>query len=253
MSNIWNTLSSINVNKHTEKIGELTYLSWAWAWGTLMDHFPTARYQFTDFRDTSGNITDILTYPDATCSVECTLTIGDISRTMWLPVMDYKHKAIPNPSSRQISDNKMRCLTKCIGMFGLGHYIYAGHDLPPNTHGKPLHPPQAIPVKTHTNGIAKENESQTTTQNGLLGDQTESGDFEYSNFKDSKVLVGYGRQNGDTYFECFNDEYIKIAKQVDFWDMRANNEAQTQHLQILKAYLKYVSSVDSKQPIGQTK
>ena len=27
----------------------------------------------------------------------------------------------------------MRCLTKCIGMFGLGHYIYAGEDLPPDS------------------------------------------------------------------------------------------------------------------------
>ena len=24
----------------------------------------------------------------------------------------------------------MRCLVKCLAMFGLGHYIYAGEDLP---------------------------------------------------------------------------------------------------------------------------
>ena len=24
----------------------------------------------------------------------------------------------------------MRCLTKCMAMFGLGHYIYAGEDIP---------------------------------------------------------------------------------------------------------------------------
>ena len=35
-----------------------------------------------------------------------------------------------NPTSRQISDAKMRCLVKCIAMFGLGHYIFAGEDLP---------------------------------------------------------------------------------------------------------------------------
>ena len=49
---------------------------------------------------------------------------------MWLPVMDYKNQAIANPTARQISDTKMRCLVKCISMFGLGHYIYAGEDLP---------------------------------------------------------------------------------------------------------------------------
>tara|TARA_R100000329_G_scaffold149657_1_gene140714 strand:- start:98 stop:562 length:465 start_codon:yes stop_codon:yes gene_type:complete len=49
---------------------------------------------------------------------------------MWLPVMDYKNNAVENPSARQVSDTKMRCLVKCLAMFGLGHYIYAGEDLP---------------------------------------------------------------------------------------------------------------------------
>ena len=49
---------------------------------------------------------------------------------MWLPVMDNRNNAISNPTSRQISDAKMRCLVKCIAMFGLGHYIFAGEDLP---------------------------------------------------------------------------------------------------------------------------
>jgi len=49
---------------------------------------------------------------------------------MWLPVMDYKNKAIAHPDSRAISDTRMRCLTKCLAMYGLGHYIYAGEDLP---------------------------------------------------------------------------------------------------------------------------
>jgi len=49
---------------------------------------------------------------------------------MWLPVMDYRHKAIANADSRSISDARMRCLTKCFALFGLGHYIYAGEDTP---------------------------------------------------------------------------------------------------------------------------
>ena len=69
-------------------------------------------------------------YPDGSASVHVTVSIGDLARSMWLPVMDYKNNAIANPSARQISDAKMRCLVKCIAMFGLGHYIYAGEDLP---------------------------------------------------------------------------------------------------------------------------
>ena len=44
--------------------------------------------------------------------------------------MDYRNNAVENPSARQVSDTKMRCLVKCLAMFGLGHYIYAGEDLP---------------------------------------------------------------------------------------------------------------------------
>jgi len=47
-----------------------------------------------------------------------------------LPVMDNRNNAISKPTSRQISDTKMRCLVKAISMFGLGSYIYAGEDLP---------------------------------------------------------------------------------------------------------------------------
>jgi len=45
-------------------------------------------------------------------------------------VMDYKNNSIANPTSRQVSDTRMRCLVKCMAMFGLGHYIYAGEELP---------------------------------------------------------------------------------------------------------------------------
>ena len=37
---VWQTLSAINVNEHTEKKGNLTYLSWAWAFTVLKNHFP---------------------------------------------------------------------------------------------------------------------------------------------------------------------------------------------------------------------
>ena len=43
---VWKTLSSVNVNEKTDKKMNLTYLSWAWAWGTLMEHYPFATYEF---------------------------------------------------------------------------------------------------------------------------------------------------------------------------------------------------------------
>ena len=120
---VWQTLSAINVNNNTQKKGNLTYLSWAWAWSTLMEYFPESVYGFND-----------RTLPDGTMEVTCTLIISEgeesVVREMWLPVMDYRNKAIANPDAFQINTAKMRCLTKCISMMGLGMYIYAGEDLP---------------------------------------------------------------------------------------------------------------------------
>jgi len=117
---VWKTLSSVNVNEKTDKKMNLTYLSWAWAWGILMEHYPFATYTF-DEEATSSN---------GTVMTNCTLTIGNLERSMFLPVMDYKNNSIANPTSRQVSDTRMRCLVKCMAMFGLGHYIYAGEELP---------------------------------------------------------------------------------------------------------------------------
>jgi len=131
---IWDTLSRINVNEHTEDKGGLTYLSWAWAWSIMMDHYPDLIVKWHGMTDDNGITRDITTYPGGTASVSCSVTIqhpaGDVKREMWLPVMDYRNKAIANPDSRAISDAKQRCLTKCFGILGLGCYIYAGSDLP---------------------------------------------------------------------------------------------------------------------------
>ena len=146
---VWKTLSSIDVNNKTEKKGNLTYLSWAWAWGELMKHYPQATYTFTEWEYPTGQsyvTKDVLIYDDGTCSVECELKIGELVRKMWLPVMDFRNNAIANPTARQISDTKMRCLVKCISMFGLGHYIYAGEDLP-NPDEKPPVNSDKVPKK----------------------------------------------------------------------------------------------------------
>lgn len=118
-ADIWNTLSKVDVSKHVEKKNGLSYLSWAWAWGVLMEHYPQAEYSFAGHE----------LHPDGSVTVHCDIVIGKCHRSMWLPVMDYKNNAIKNPCARKISDTRMRCLVKCISMFGLGHAIYAGEDV----------------------------------------------------------------------------------------------------------------------------
>ena len=121
---VWKTLSTLNVNDKTERKGNLTYLSWAWAWQSLLEHYPESTVD-----SVSENAR-----ADGTMTITVTVTVrsGDnaITRSMWLPVMDNRNNAVKNPDARKISDATMRCLTKCLGMFGLGLYIYAGEDLP---------------------------------------------------------------------------------------------------------------------------
>ncbi|MFS1583942.1 MAG: DUF1071 domain-containing protein [Candidatus Arsenophonus phytopathogenicus] len=121
---VWETLSAINVNEKIEKKNGLSYLSWAWAWGVLMAHYPESYYVIEPM-----NYND-----DGSAMVSLTLTIkqgdNEFPRKMWLPVMDYRNQAISNPNAININKALMRCLTKAISMFGLGFYIYAGEDLP---------------------------------------------------------------------------------------------------------------------------
>ena len=126
-NDIWATLSKIDCSDKIEKKMNLSYLSWAWAWGVVMDNYPEAEYRFYEQAETG---VPYIQFPDGTAEVRCRIQIGECVREMWLPVMDYKNNAIATPNSRQVSDTKMRCLVKCLAMFGLGHYIYAGEDLP---------------------------------------------------------------------------------------------------------------------------
>ena len=128
---IWETLSKIDCSEHIEQIQygnrKLSYLSWAWAWGILMEHYPQATYKFVQQPDTG---IPYIQMHDGTAEVRCIITIDNCQREMWLAVMDKKNNSVANPSSTQINYSKMRCLTKCLAMFGLGHYIYAGEDIP---------------------------------------------------------------------------------------------------------------------------
>lgn len=125
-ADIWRTLSAVNVNEHIERKNGFSYLSWAWAWGVLMQHYPEAEFEF----EADANGDEVFVFSDGSCEVRCIITIAGVSRRMWLPVMNHRNDPIKNPHARDINDTRMRCLVKCMALFGLGHYIYAGEDLP---------------------------------------------------------------------------------------------------------------------------
>ena len=118
-------LLKINVNAHTEKKSNLTYLSWAWAWAEVLKVDPLATWEAVEF---DGLPVRFL--PDGSAMVKTTVTIKAHTKSCWLPVMDHKNKAIKNPDAFAINTALVRCLTKAISMHGLGLYIYAGEEMP---------------------------------------------------------------------------------------------------------------------------
>jgi hypothetical protein len=138
----WETFSKLNVNEHTEKKGNLTYLSWTYAVQALMEHYPESTFE----------VYEPVRYGDGSVEVRVAVTLREageeVTKVMWLPVMDNRNNAIKDPDARKISDSKMRCLVKCISLFGLGLYIYAGEDLPigvePEPEPLPLPPEKTL-------------------------------------------------------------------------------------------------------------
>lgn len=118
------SLISKNVNEHTEKKGNLTYLSWAWAWAEALKADPDATYKIEMFNDKC--YMDI----NGTAMVFVTVTMFGKPMTCQLPVMDFRNKAILNPDAFAVNTAIMRCMTKALSLHGLGLYIYAGEDLP---------------------------------------------------------------------------------------------------------------------------
>jgi len=133
---LFDKLYAINVNDKTEKKNGLTYLSWTYAISEFTKACPDMtykRYPYT-YDQNLGYM------------VSTSVTVGDDTKEMWLPVMDGANKAMKDHPYKYITRqgektceaatmmdiNKayMRCLVKNIAMFGLGLYIYAGEDLP---------------------------------------------------------------------------------------------------------------------------
>lgn len=143
---VFETLKAIDCSEHTEKKNGLTYLSWAWAWAEVKKRYPDATY--TIYHDEQHRPY----FEDTELGFMCYTSVTILGETleMWLPVMDSANNAMKRnaydfstfskygekkhhvnaATMFDINKTIMRCLVKNLAMFGLGHYIYAGEDLP---------------------------------------------------------------------------------------------------------------------------
>ena len=120
MKAIWNNLSKMDLKDIVEKKNGMSFISWANAWTIIMDHYPASTFKLLPEQK----------YEDGTVDVHMEVTIEGNTRSMWLPVMDYRNKSIQTPCARQVNDSRMRCLVKCLSLFGLGTYLYRGDSIP---------------------------------------------------------------------------------------------------------------------------
>lgn len=149
-NNYFSILSNINVNDKTEKKNNLTYLSWAWAWGEIKKQHPDATYAIYENADGWFYHTD-----GRTCWVKTGMTVNGIEHIEYLPVMDHRNASISAEKVTSFDVNKaiQRSLTKAAARHGLGLYIYAGEDLPDDGEEKPI--PASKLVETQKTTPAK--------------------------------------------------------------------------------------------------
>ena len=86
---VFEQLYKINVNDKVDKKNGLTYLSWAWAWAEFVKACPNAHYEIKMFDGKPWLYDDKLGY-----MVFTSITVGDDTKDMWLPVMDPANKAM---------------------------------------------------------------------------------------------------------------------------------------------------------------
>jgi len=162
--NYFKTLQSLDFNDKKKQKNNLTYLSWAFAWGALKTHFPDATYKIYERnldievvqeehypevkqdieKGIMGNPATVITtkkmttipinyFTDGkTCWVKVGVTVNGIEHIEELPIMNNKNQSIPNGSitSTEVNKSIQRALTKAIARHGVGLYIYANEDLP---------------------------------------------------------------------------------------------------------------------------
>jgi hypothetical protein len=126
-------------------------LSWSDAWCEFVKVYPNATYEIKKNENGLPYFSD-----ESGAMVYVSVTANGLTHEMFLPIMDGANKAMKDKpytyqvneydngkrTGRMIDKNVepftmfdvntalMRCLTKCLAMFGLGLYIYAGEDMP---------------------------------------------------------------------------------------------------------------------------
>jgi hypothetical protein len=120
---IFKRLSNVDISGLVKPKGNFWYLSWSNAVREASKLYPDMNWEFTKWDDLPFLQTPVGYF------VECSVTIGGITRTQMLPVLDHKNQTLKQPDAAAINKSQMRALTKAIALHGLGLDLWAGEDL----------------------------------------------------------------------------------------------------------------------------
>ena len=124
---VFKTLSEVAINDKVEQKGKINYLSWAYAWSLLKQHYPAAQRMVYEDPATGWNyFTD-----GRTAWVKVGVTVEGQEHIDYLPIMDFRNQAITIDKVNQFEVNKaiQRSTAKAIAMHGLGLQLWTGEDL----------------------------------------------------------------------------------------------------------------------------
>jgi len=235
---VWKNFIAIDVSGKTRDFfnGRITlsYLSWTHAIHILMEEYPSAEWGFDPNE----------MHPDGSVTVHSWVRIGDITRRMQLPVMNKKKNAELNPDARVINDNKMRCLTKNLAVWGLGLQVFHGEDFPDDDddddddeknnvkEGRAKEEPQKTTVKTVKKEVKKpeeevdddfsvfdDDDESPETEQKIPDFDEEDGDVsantETLEITDNKGNPVRFSKQGDNDFSLIIEQFLKFAKVKD--------------------------------------
>jgi hypothetical protein len=145
---IWETMNkaSLDADGHKAVVNKRDYIPWAPLAEILYSRFPEASVEWTRWDGLDACI-----YPDGTASVECSVTIGPVTRTIALPIRQ-GNVAKKNWDAMDVNTAKMRCFAKAVALHGLALHLFTGEDLSDIEEMEKPAPPPAKKAAPKSNG-----------------------------------------------------------------------------------------------------
>ena len=128
---IFENLYSINVGEHLDLKGGFKYLKWSVAFRILLQHYPKSHWRVLKQDEIDIGV-DLSSVKGSIVATEITV-VGNaetVTRTEFLPVLDYRNNILPGPSTMDINSSIKRCYVKTLAHLGLGMKVFEGADYP---------------------------------------------------------------------------------------------------------------------------